>query len=125
LEGLYKKAVVLARGYFSRVDPAHRQIRAQMLAAGVQEPRQELEESSPIAIGIFSVSAAPLRPDALAQKCPDLLRRIDALLARGGNVLLFRERELYAMTALVNRYTKGPVRFVADLSVWIRAFTDP
>jgi hypothetical protein len=48
---------------------------------------------------------------------PDLLRRIDALLARGGNVLLFRERELYAMTALVNRYTNAPVRFVAGLSL--------
>jgi hypothetical protein len=50
-----------------------------------------------------------------------LLRRIDALLATGGDVLLFRQRELYHMTALVNRYTTAPVRFVVGLSLIIRA----
>jgi hypothetical protein len=40
-------------------------------------------------------------------------------------VLLFHERELYAMTSLVNRYTKAPLRFVAGLSLLIRAFDDP
>ena len=40
-------------------------------------------------------------------------------------MLLFRERELYTMTALVNRYTNAPVRFVAGLSLLIRAFNDP
>jgi len=29
------------------------------------------------------------------------------------------------MTALVNRYTSAPVRFVAGLSLLIRAFNDP
>lgn len=124
-EVLYKKAVVLAPGYFGHVDPAHGQIHAQVLAAGVQQLRQELEESSSAPIGIFSLSAAPLKPDASAPEIPDLLRRIDALLSQGGNVLLFRERELYAMTALVNRYTNASVRFVAGLSLLIRAFSDP
>ena len=50
------------------------------------------------------------------------MRRIDALLATGSDVLLFRQRELYHMTALVNRYTKAPVRFVSGLSLVIRAF---
>jgi hypothetical protein len=54
-----------------------------------------------------------------------VLQRIDALLAQGGNALLFRERELYAMTALVNRYTPAPVRFIAGLSLLIRALHDP
>ena len=49
----------------------------------------------------------------------------NALLAQGGNVLLFRERELYSMTALVNRYTKAPVRFIVGLSLLIRAVADP
>jgi hypothetical protein len=124
-ELLYKKAVVLAPGYFGHVDPAHGQIHAQMLAAGVQQLRQELEESSSAPIGIFSLSAAPLRPDEPAPEMPELLRRIEALLARGDNVLLFREPELYAMTALVNRHTKAPVRIVAGLSLLIRAFSDP
>jgi hypothetical protein len=124
-EVLYKKAVVLAPGYFGHVDPAHRQIHAQMLAAGVQELRKELGETNSAPIGIFSLSAAPVRPEASVPEIPDLLRRIDALLAQGGNVLLFRQRELYTMTALVNRYTNAPVRFIAGLSLLIRAFDDP
>jgi hypothetical protein len=123
-EVLYKKAIVLAPGYFDHVDPAHGQIHAQLLAAGVQELRQELGESSAAPIGIFALSAAPLGSEASAPEIPDLLRRIGALLAQGGNVLLFRQRELYAMTALVNRYTKASVRFVAGLSLLIRAFDD-
>ena len=53
-----------------------------------------------------------------------MLRRIDALLAAGGDVLLFRKPELYHMTALVNRHTQAPVRFVGGLSLMIRAFED-
>jgi hypothetical protein len=123
-ELLYKKAVVLAPGYFGHVDPVHGQIHVQMLAAALQELRKELGETSSPPIGIFCLTAAPLSPEESAPEIPDLLRRIDALLAHGGNVLLFRERELYAMTALVNRYTTAPVRFVAGLSLVIRAFSD-
>jgi len=50
------------------------------------------------------------------------MRRIDALLGTGNDVLLFRQRELYSMIAVVNRYTKAPVRFVSGLSLVIRAF---
>jgi hypothetical protein len=124
-EVLYKKAIVLAPGYFGHVEPGQGQIHAQMLAAGVQELRQELGESSSALMGIFALSAAPLGSETSAPEIPDLLRRIGALLAQGGKVLLFRQRELYAMTALVNRYTKAPVRFVAGLSLLIRAFDDP
>ncbi|WP_433964152.1 hypothetical protein [Tunturiibacter gelidiferens] len=53
-----------------------------------------------------------------------MLRRIDSLLAAGGDVLLFRKPELYHMTALVNRHTQAPVRFVGGLSLVIRAFED-
>jgi hypothetical protein len=123
-EVLHKKAVVLAPGSFDHVDPAHAQIHTHMLAAGVQELRKELEQSDAAPIGIFSLSAASLKPEEPAPEVPDLLRRIDALLARGAEVLLFRERELYAMTAFVNRYTKAPLRFVAGLSLVIRAFDD-
>src|SRR5215469_1863688 len=123
-ELLYKKTVVLAPGYFGHVDPVHGQIHAQMLAAALQELRKELGDTSSPPIGIFCPTAAPASPEEPTPGVPDLLRRIDALLAHGGNVLLFRERELYAMTALVNRYTKAPVRFVAGLSLVIRAFSD-
>ena len=124
-EVLHKKALVLAPGHFGHVDRGHGQIHTQMLAAGVRELRRELGKDTAAPMGIFSMSAAPLKPGEPAPEIPDLLRRIDALLAQGGNVLLFRERELYTMTALVNRYTNAPVRFVAGLSLLIRAFNDP
>jgi hypothetical protein len=124
-ELLHKKAVVLAPGYFGHVDEGHGQIHLQLLAAGVRELHGEQEESNSAPLGIFSLSAAPLSADLPAPEMPDLLRRIKALLAQGGNVLLFRQRELYTMTALVNRYTNAPVRFVIGLSLLIRAFNDP
>jgi hypothetical protein len=124
-EVLYKKAVVLAPGYFGHVDPAHRRIHAQMLAAALEALRKELGETSSAAMGIFCLSAAPLTPEGSAPEIPDLLRRIDALLAEHGEVLLFRQRELYSMTDLVNRYTTAPVRFVVGLSLLIRALDDP
>jgi hypothetical protein len=105
------------------VDPVHAQIHTQMLAAGIQELGRELGESS-TPTGCFCLSAAPTPAQPSAPEVSDLLTRINALLAQGGNVLLFRERELYNMTALANRHTKAPLRFVAGLSLLIRAFDD-
>jgi len=39
-----------------------------------------------------------------------------------GDVLLFRKRELYGMTALVNRYTREPICFVVGLSLLVRTW---
>ena len=124
-EFLHKKAVVLAPGYFGHVDPVHAQIHTQMLAAGIQELRRESGESTSAPIGCFCLSAAPIAPQESAPEISDLLTRINALLAQGADVLLFRERELYNMTTFVNRYTKAPLRFIAGLSLLIRAFDDP
>ena len=124
-EFFHKKAVVLAPGYFGHADPVHAQIHAELLAAGVQELQKELGEAASAPIGCFCLTAAPLAEQEAAPEISDLLRRIDALLLRGGHVLLFRERELYNMTAFMNRYTKAPLRFVAGLSLLMRAFDDP
>jgi hypothetical protein len=123
-DALYKKAVVLAPGYFGHADPAHSQVHLRLLASGIQELQKELGETKAGPSGFFCLTAAPLMSAEPAPEIPDLLRRIDALLAAGGDVLLFRQRELYNMTALVNRYTQAPVRFVAGLSLIIRAFED-
>jgi len=96
-----------------------------MLAAGVRELMKELGDAISAPNGILCLTAASSGPGAPTPEIPDLLRRINALLARGDDLLLFRERELYAMTGLVNRYTKAPLRFVAGLSLMIRAFEDP
>jgi hypothetical protein len=124
-EFLHKKAVVLAPGYFGHVDPVHAHIHTQMLAAGIQELSRELAESTSAPIGCFCLSAAPITAQESVPEISDLLARINALLAQGGDVLLFRERELYSMTALVNRYSKAPLRFIVGLSLLIRAFDDP
>jgi hypothetical protein len=123
-EVLHKKAVVLAPGYFGHTDTVHSQVHLRLLASGIQELETELGEAPSATAGFFCLTVAPFRPDEPAPEIPDLLRRIDALLAAGGDVLLFRRPELFHMTALVNRHTNAPVRFVAGLSLAIRAFED-
>jgi hypothetical protein len=122
-EALYKKAVVLAPGYFGHLDSAHAQVHARLLASA-QELHKELGEGHSAPAGFFCLTVAPLVRNEPPPEVAGLLRRIDALLATGGDVLLFRQGELYDMTALVNRYTKAPVRFVVGLSLLIRAFED-
>src|SRR5262249_13387442 len=123
-EALYKKAVVLAPGSFDHTDAIHAEIHERVLAAGIQQLRQELGDQRLTPLGLFCMSASALNKDAPAPTVADLLKRIDALGARGGDVLLFRGRELYTMTDLVNRYTKEHVRFVVGLSLLIRVFED-
>jgi hypothetical protein len=123
-ESLYKKAVVLAPGYFGHGDAAHSQVHMRLLASAVQELQKEIGEKAAPPVGFFCLTAAPLTANEPVPEIPDLLRRIDALLAAGGDVVLFRQRELYQMKALVNRYTQAPVRFVAGLSLIIRALDD-
>ena len=122
IEVLHKKSVVLAPGSFEHVDPTHAAIHEQLLASAIQQLRGELEEKDPVPIGFFCLSAMPLTEADPPPEISDLLERIDALHARGGTVLLFRDRELYSMTALVNRYTKERVRFVVGLSLLVRVW---
>jgi hypothetical protein len=120
-EALYKKALVLAPGFFGHGDPSHSQVHMRLLAAAIQELQKELGESKVAPAGFFCLTAAPLIPNDPAPQVPDLLRRIDALLAAGGDVLLFRQSELYNMKTLVSRYTQAPVRFAFGLSLMIQA----
>jgi hypothetical protein len=123
-EVLYKKAIVLAPGYFSHTDPVHSHVHLRLLASGIQELQVDLGEKKSAPVGFFCLTVAPLTPEGPTPEIPDLLRRIDSLLTAGGDVLLFRKPELYQMTTLVNRHTQAPVRFVGGLSLVIRAFED-
>jgi hypothetical protein len=121
-EALYKKALVLAPGYFGHGDPSHSQVHMRLLASAIQELKKELGDTKVSPAGFFCLTAAPLTPYEPVPEVPDLLRRINALLAAGGDVLLFRQSELYNMKTLVNRYTQSPVRFAVGLSLMIQAF---
>jgi hypothetical protein len=121
-EILHKKAVVLAPGSFEHLDPTHAAIHERLLTSAIEQLRGELNEKDPAPTGYFCLSAKPLTETDPPQEIPDLLQRIEALRARGGAVLLFRDRELYSMTAFVNRYTKEPVRFVVGLSLLVRVW---
>jgi len=123
-EVLYKKAIVLAPGYFGHTDPVHSHVHLQLLTSAIQELHAGLAETKSAPAGFFCLTAAPLTPEEQAPEISDMLRRIDSLLAAGGDVLLFRKPELYHMTALVNRHTQAPVRFAGGLSLVIRAFED-
>jgi hypothetical protein len=120
-EPLYKKAVVLAPGYFGHGDPPHSEVHMGLLAAAIQELQKELGETKVTPAGFFCLTAAPIARDEPVPEVPDLLRRINALLAAGGDVLLFRQSELYNMKTLVSRYTQAPVRFVVGLSLMIHS----
>src|SRR5579863_2214122 len=122
MEVLHKKAIVLAPGSFEHVDHAHAAIHNQMLASGIRQLSGELAEKDPAPVGFFCFSAMPLREADPAPGTSELLERINALHTHRGDVLLFRERELYGMTALVNRYTKEPIRFVLGLSLLVRVW---
>ena len=121
-EALYKKAVVLAPGFFVHTDSAHTEIHERLLAAGIQQLRSEQGEKGPMPAGFFCLSASLAEADSPSARV--LLQRIDALVARGGHVLLFGGRELYNITDVVNRYTKEHVRFIVGLSLMIRVFED-
>jgi hypothetical protein len=121
-EVLHKKAVVLAPGSFDHSDADHAAIHEAMLASGVRQLREELDQKDPAPVGFFCFSATPLLEGDPLPKISDLLQRIDALHERGGDVLLFRKRELYSMTDFVNRYTKERLRFVVGLSLLVRVW---
>ncbi len=121
-EALYKKALVLAPGYFGHGDPPHSQVHMRLLAAAIQELQKELGDAKVTPAGFFCLTASPITRDEAVPEVPDLIRRIDALLAAGGDVLLFRRSELYEMKTVVSRYTQAPVRFAAGLSLMIQAF---
>jgi hypothetical protein len=124
MEVLHKKPVVLAPGSFEHVDAAHSKTHEQMLAAAIEHLRGEITGEKLTPVGFFCIPAtSPVAGDP-PPTIEVLLERIDALRAHGGDVLLFRERELYTMTDHVNRYTREHVRFVVGLSVLIRVFED-
>jgi hypothetical protein len=123
-EVLHRSPVVLAPGYFVHMDPGHAEIHTRMLASGMRQLQGELGEAKTASRGFFCLTLGQPNPKDPLPEVTELLRRIDTLRSHGGDVLLFREQELYTIIDFVNRYTEELVRVVVGLSVVIRAFED-
>jgi hypothetical protein len=118
VEAFYKKRVALAPGYFEAFEPVH----ARMLDAAVAELGLEPDSAGMEPIGIYVLTAAA--SSGGTPSTAELLRRADALASSGHDVLVAAHRELYHMSALVNRFTRAPVRFAVGVGTLIRILQD-
>jgi hypothetical protein len=116
--------VVFAAGYFGHRDAVHSPVHLRLLASGIQELQEDVGETKSAAAGFFCLTVAPFTPHEPAPEISDLLRRINAFSPPAATYRFFGQPELYHMSALVNRQTSAPVRFVASLSLVIRALED-
>ncbi len=119
-EVLYKKALVMAPGKFDTTEKFHEEMIEHTLA---QLPNEELEQSKG-AIGLFSLTCAPQTMDQPGLSPQEIVEHVEALRKLGSGALVFRELELYKMSAYVNRFTKGRIHFAIGLSVMVRALHD-
>jgi hypothetical protein len=119
-ELLYKKAVVLAPGTFENVEEAHRELIQSALA---DLPADETAESKG-AVGLFCIPIAPAWANESRLTVEQVTERVEQLRRLGSGVLVFRKRELYLMSAYVNRFTKLRIHFAIGLLLWVRALQD-
>ena len=119
-EMLYKKALVLAPGFFEIASDLHGQLIQSTL---VQLPKEELEQSKG-SLGLFCLPGQSTIPGGRAPTAEHLMQHVNDLQKLGFGTLIFRGIELYTMSAYVSRYTKSQVYFAVGLSVLIYAMQD-
>jgi hypothetical protein len=119
-ELLYKKALVLAPGFFEITSDLHGQLIQSTLA---QLPKEELEQSKG-SLGLFCLPGESAIPGGHAPTAGHLMHHVNDLQKLGFGTLIFRARELYTMSAYVSRYTKSQIYFAVGLSVLIYAMQD-
>ena len=119
-EILYKRALVLAPGRFDTVGLLHAGLIASTLAP---LPPEELGESKG-GLGLFCLSISPAAPDRNWPTAREIVMHVDGLQKLGYGVMVFRARELYTMSAFVNRYTKSRIHFAISLTVLVRVLQD-
>jgi hypothetical protein len=119
-ELLYKRALVLAPGRFDSVEQLHAELIRWTLAA---LPEPELKETKG-ALGLFCLSTAPGSGEERHVTAEEIVEHVVELRKLGYGVMLFRARELYTMSAFVNRYTKSRIHFAIGLSVLVRILQD-
>ncbi len=119
-EMLYKRALVLAPGRFDNVYSLHADLIEDTLA---QMPEEELKESKG-GLGLFCLSVAGLSTPDKEASIKEILEHVVRLQGLGYGVMVFRDRELYTMSAFANRYTKLRIHFAVGLSVLVRVLED-
>lgn len=119
-ELLYKRALVLAPGRFDTVDQMHADLVSDTLA---QLPENELKEGKG-GLGLFCLSVAGANAQDQKALVKGIVEHVKDLQKLGYGVMVFRARELYEMSAYVNRYTKSRVHFAIGLSVLVGVFED-
>jgi hypothetical protein len=119
-ELLYKRALVLAPGRFGHTEHLH----AELVHVTLEElPAEELKESKG-ALGLFCLSVESAAGELENLPVEEIARIVQDLRKLGYGVVLFREPELYQMSAFLNRYTKFRIHFAVGLSVLIRVMED-
>ncbi len=119
-ELLYKRAIVFAPGRFDDVNQLHGDFIAETLA---QLPKEELKESKG-GLGMFCLSSSGTGFEERKTPPDEIVTHVNELHKLGYGVMVFRARELYTMSAYVNRYTKSRVHFAIGLSVMVRVLMD-
>lgn len=117
---LYKKALVLAPGGFETVTNIH----SRLISATLEQIPNESLHDAKGKLGMFCLSCTSPFPSIPTPTVEHLAQHVEALRQVGYGTLVFRERELYNMSAFVSRYTKFPVQFAVGLSVLIFALQD-
>lgn len=119
-EALYKKAIVMAPGRFDTPEKYHQEMIEDSLA---QLPKEELEQSKG-SIGLFAFAVESPTKELPLLTAREITEHVEQLRKLGSGVMVFRERELYTMSAFVNRYTKSRIHFAVGLSIFVRALHD-
>ena len=119
-ELLYKRAVVLAPGRFESVGQLHADLISETTA---ELPQEELKESKG-GLGLFCLSSSGTAVRDRKIPVAEIVEHVQALQKLGYGVMVFRARELYTMSAYVNRYTKSRLHFAIGLTILVRVMED-
>jgi len=119
-ELLYKRVLVLAPGGFDSMSQLHANLVRDTLA---QMPKGELAETKG-RLGLFCFSVTGERREGTKIRLREIMNHVKTLQKLTYGVMLLRSRELYKMSAYVNRYTKSRIHFAIGLTVLLRVLDD-
>ncbi len=119
-ELLYKRALVLAPGRFDKATSLH----ANLIDDTLEELPGEVLHESKGGLGLFCLSVASSSAPDSEESVNESLQHVVMLQELGYGVMLFRDQQLYAMSAFANRYTKSRIHFAIGLSVLLRILQD-